>query len=51
VLAPVVTGYLSQSYGFSSMFVATAIVTLIGMVAMLCMRPAKPRQPGAVAQI
>ena len=38
VAAPMLTGYLSQHYGYSSMFVATACITLTGTVAMLCVR-------------
>ncbi|MBO9536173.1 MFS transporter [Herbaspirillum sp.] len=39
VLAPTLTGILSAKYGYSSMFIATAVATAIGVVAMLQVRP------------
>jgi sugar phosphate permease len=41
ILAPTVTGILASKYGYSAMFVATAIVTTIGMVAMLLVSPGR----------
>ncbi len=38
-IAPTLTGYLTMKYGYSSMFVAAAIATAIGMTAMLTVRP------------
>ncbi len=38
-LAPTLTGYLTTQYGYSSMFVAAAVATGIGMGAMLLVRP------------
>jgi ACS family hexuronate transporter-like MFS transporter len=39
VLAPTLTGILSAKYGYSSMFIATAVATTIGVLAMLQVRP------------
>ncbi|TCF98636.1 MFS transporter [Paraburkholderia strydomiana] len=39
VLAPTLTGYLTVEYGYSSMFVAAAVTTAIGMGAMSLVRP------------
>jgi MFS transporter, ACS family, hexuronate transporter len=39
VLAPTLTGILSARYGYSSMFIATAVATAIGVFAMLQVRP------------
>lgn len=39
VLAPTLTGALVASYGYSSMFTAAMIAALIGMVAMLFVKP------------
>jgi len=39
VIAPVLTGYLTVSYGYSVMFIAAAVATAIGMAAMLLVRP------------
>jgi dipeptide/tripeptide permease len=33
------TGYLTVHYGYSSMFVAAAVATALGMSAMLMVRP------------
>jgi ACS family hexuronate transporter-like MFS transporter len=41
ILAPTITGILASKYGYSAMFVATAIVTSIGMVAMLLVSPGR----------
>jgi sugar phosphate permease len=38
-IAPTLTGYLTVQYGYSSMFVAAAVATGIGMSAMLMVRP------------
>jgi sugar phosphate permease len=50
ILAPTITGVLASKYGYSAMFVATAIVTTIGMLAMLLVSPGRtslalPRSP------
>ena len=39
VLAPTLAGILSARYGYSAMFVATAVATAIGVFAMLQVRP------------
>lgn len=39
IVAPTLTGVLTASYGYSSMFVAAAVVTAIGMIAMSFVRP------------
>lgn len=39
ILAPTLTGYLVAKNGYGSMFVATAVATAVGMVAMLLVRP------------
>lgn len=39
VLAPTLTGYLSVAFGYSSMFIAAAAITTIGMIAMLLVKP------------
>ncbi|MBV8526475.1 MAG: MFS transporter, partial [Acetobacteraceae bacterium] len=41
VAAPTVTGYASALYGYSAMFVVTAIITAIGTLAMLLVRPGR----------
>lgn len=41
VLAPTLTGYLVSQSGYGAMFTAAAVVTCIGMVAMLLVRPGK----------
>lgn len=39
VLAPTLTGYLVSQSGYSAMFTAAAVVTCIGMVSMLLVKP------------
>ncbi|MCQ6278639.1 MFS transporter [Bacillus sp. EB600] len=39
IIAPTLTGFLVVSYGYSSMFVAAAIAAVIGMVAMVFVKP------------
>jgi sugar phosphate permease len=39
VLAPTLAGILSARYGYSSMFIATAVATALGVFAMLQVRP------------
>lgn len=39
VLAPTLAGILSAKYGYSSMFIATAVATAVGVFAMLQVRP------------
>lgn len=39
VAAPTLTGYLTLQYGYSSMFMAAAVATAIGMSAMVLVRP------------
>lgn len=39
IIAPMLSGVLTTHYGYSSMFVAAAVVTAIGMVAMSFVRP------------
>src|ERR1700675_1656088 len=39
VRAPTLTGYLSLAFGYSSMFLAAAAITTVGMAAMLLVRP------------
>lgn len=41
VLAPTLTGYLVSQSGYGAMFTAAAVVTCIGMFAMLMVRPGK----------
>ena len=49
VLAPTLTGYLSATYGYPAMFIATSAATAIGTVAMLVVRPgAGPRMRAPV---
>jgi dipeptide/tripeptide permease len=38
-IAPMLTGYLTLRYGYSSMFVAAAVATAVGMSAMVMVRP------------
>lgn len=38
-IAPMLTGYLTASYGYSAMFIAAAVATGVGMTAMLLVRP------------
>jgi MFS transporter, ACS family, hexuronate transporter len=49
VLAPTLTGYLTLMFGYSSMFLAAAAVTTVGMVAMLFVKPGGARQELAQA--
>ncbi|OZC55895.1 MFS transporter [Rhodococcus sp. 06-621-2] len=49
IIAPTLTGFLVASYGFDSMFVATAVATAIGMVSMLFVRPGRFRASKVVA--
>lgn len=39
IVAPTLTGFLVVSYGYSSMFVAAAIAAVIGMMAMIFVKP------------
>jgi MFS transporter, ACS family, hexuronate transporter len=39
VVAPTLTGYLSVAFGYSSMFLAAAAITTVGMIAMLLVKP------------
>jgi sugar phosphate permease len=39
VAAPMVSGQLVERYGYDSMFVAVGVVCLVGMAAMLLVRP------------
>jgi sugar phosphate permease len=39
IIAPTLTGFLVVSYGYSSMFVAAAVASIIGMTAMLFVKP------------
>ena len=39
IAAPTLTGYLVKSHGYNAMFIAAGIVSLIGMIAMLNVRP------------
>ncbi|KOS59808.1 MFS transporter [Lysinibacillus agricola] len=41
IIAPTLTGFLVISYGYSSMFTAAAVASVIGMVAMLFVKPGK----------
>ena len=41
ILAPTLTGFLVASYGYPSMFTAAMVAALIGMVAMLFVKPGK----------
>jgi dipeptide/tripeptide permease len=52
VLAPTLTGILSAKYGYSSMFIATAVATTIGVLAMLQVRPGVgPRVSATVRKV
>ena len=44
VVAPTLAGVLSARYGYSSMFVATAIAAAVGVFAMLQVRPGEGKQ-------
>jgi sugar phosphate permease len=48
VLAPTLTGILSARYGYSSMFIATAVATAIGVIAMSQVRPGVGPRPAGV---
>ncbi len=41
IIAPTLTGFLVISYGYSSMFTAAAVASVIGMVAMIFVKPGK----------
>lgn len=47
VVAPTLTGALVQSYGYGAMFVAAAIAAVVGMVAMVFVRPGRRRAHAA----
>jgi MFS transporter, ACS family, aldohexuronate transporter len=46
VVAPTITGYLTQTYGYGAMFVAAGTATAIGMTAMLLVRPGRVGRHG-----
>lgn len=50
VLAPTLTGILSARYGYSSMFIATAVATAIGVIAMSQVRPGVGPRPAGIGQ-
>ncbi len=50
IIAPTLTGFLVISYGYSSMFTAAAVASVIGMVAMLFVKPGK-RKPKNIAVV
>lgn len=50
VLAPTLTGILSARYGYSSMFIATAVATAIGVIAMSQVRPGVGPRPVGFGQ-
>lgn len=39
ILSPTLAGILAMSYGYNAMFIATAVATAIGMIAMLSVKP------------
>lgn len=39
IIAPTLTGFLTMEYGYSAMFIAAAVATGVGVVAMLLVRP------------
>ncbi len=41
IIAPTLTGFLVISFGYSSMFTAAAVASVIGMVAMIFVKPGK----------
>jgi sugar phosphate permease len=41
VVAPTLTGFLVSSHGYTAMFVASAVASIIGMLAMLFVKPGK----------
>lgn len=43
ILSPTLAGILSFNYGYSAMFIATAIVTAVGVISMSLINPAKDR--------
>jgi len=49
VLAPTLAGILSVRYGYSAMFMATAVATAVGVFAMLMVRPGVGPKPRAIA--
>ena len=44
IVAPTLTGYLVALHGYNSMFVATAVATAVGMLAMVFVRPGVRRR-------
>ncbi|OMP66522.1 MFS transporter [Domibacillus epiphyticus] len=44
IIAPTLTGFLVVSYGYPSMFVAAAVASVIGMTAMLFVKPGQRKQ-------
>lgn len=49
VVAPTLTGFLVAAHGFDSMFIATAVATCIGVVAMAFVQPGRFRRSKATA--
>ena len=52
IIAPTLTGFLVALYGYNSMFIATAVATAVGMLAMIFVKPGvrnKRPQPSATA--
>ncbi|MDQ0199842.1 MFS transporter [Neobacillus ginsengisoli] len=44
IVAPTLTGALVTSSGYSAMFIAAAVATIIGMIAMIFVKPGKQNQ-------
>jgi sugar phosphate permease len=49
IIAPTLTGYLVVSHGYSSMFVAAAIAAVVGMVAMIFVKPGVKKSKSSAA--
>lgn len=41
ILSPTLAGVLAMSYGYNAMFIATAVATMIGVLAMLSIKPGR----------
>lgn len=49
IIAPTLTGFLVFSFGYSSMFIAAAVASAVGMLAMLFVKPGKRNKKVATA--
>lgn len=51
IIAPILTGFLVISFGYSSMFVAAAIAAIVGMVAMIFVKPGQRQSKNKLNEV